>query len=87
MLRNMANRIIDRLQEAFPPNRIAVLLTPVFAAASGWAATWAADNLPGLPPLDADWLSGVFIAGAISAAAAAYKWIDGWQKFEERRGG
>lgn len=78
----MLNTIIDKLQATFPVNRIVVLLTPVFVAISGWLSTWAAQNLPGIPPLDSDWLTGIFVAGALSAATAAYKWIDGWQKHE-----
>lgn len=79
----LLNQAIDKLQETFPVNRVVVLLTPAFVAASGWLSSWAAANLPGIPPVDSDWLTGVFVAGALSAAAAAYKWIDGWQKHDE----
>jgi len=30
------------------PNRIVALITPVCALAAGWAASWLADNVPGV---------------------------------------
>ena len=84
-MKDFVNSIIDKLQEVFPVNRIVVLLTPVFAALSGWAATWAAENMPGLPPLDPHWLAGIFVAGAVAAITAAYAWIDGWQGYEQAK--
>ena len=65
-------------------NRLVVLLTPVFAGISGWVVAWVADNFPGAPALDEGQLTAVFVAGATAALAAAYKWLEGWQKHEER---
>lgn len=80
----MLNRLIDFLQEKFPPNRVVILLTPlVFAPASGWVAAYVAEHFPGLS-LDEAAVTGVFIAGALSAVTLAYKWVDGWQKAESR---
>lgn len=87
MIRDALNKIIDRIQEALPPNRVVTILTPIFAAASGWVATFAADNLPGGLSISGDWLTGVFVGGALAGTAAAYKWIDGWQKHEARQAG
>jgi hypothetical protein len=64
-------------------NRVVALLTPVFAALAGWIAQVAAQYLPGHPSLNAGELTAVFVAGAAAALAAAYKWLQGWQKFEE----
>lgn len=86
-MKTIVNQFIDRLQAAFPVNRIVVILTPAFAAASGWLATFAADNLPGGLQISGDWLTGIFISGAAAAIVAAYKWIDGWQKHEAGRAG
>jgi len=65
------------------PNRIVALLTPGFALAAGWAATWLADNVPGMS-VSADQLQAVFIAGALAVLAPAAQWLHGWQKYEER---
>jgi hypothetical protein len=65
------------------PNRIVALLTPAFALAAGWAATWLADNVPGMT-VSADQLQAVFIAGALAVLAPAAQWLHGWQKYEER---
>ena len=67
------------------PNRIVALLTPAFALAAGWAATWLADNVPGMT-VSADQLQAVFIAGALAVLAPAAQWLHGWQKYEERMG-
>lgn len=84
-MRSLINAWIDKLQAAFPPNRVVVLLTPlVFAPAAGWVAAYVAEHFPGLS-LDESTLTGVFVAGALSAVALAYKWVDGWQKYEKGR--
>jgi hypothetical protein len=79
----LLNGIIDYLQVKFPPNRIVVLLTPlVFVPAAGYISAWVAKQIPGVD-LDPALVSGVFVAGALSAVAAAYKWLDGWQEHEQ----
>lgn len=65
------------------PNRIVALVTPVCALAAGWAATWLADNVPGMN-VSRDSLQAVFIAGAVAVLAPALHWLHGWQKFEQR---
>ena len=67
------------------PNRIVALLTPVFAALAGGLATWVADTVPGAPSIDSGELTAIFIAGATAATAAAYKWLDGWAKYERTK--
>jgi hypothetical protein len=66
------------------PNRFVALITPVCALAAGWAATWLADNVPGLN-VNADQLQAVFIAGAVAVLAPALQWLYGWQKYEARQ--
>jgi hypothetical protein len=65
------------------PNRIVALVTPVCALAAGWAATWLADNVPGLD-VSKESLQAVFIAGAVAVILPALQWLHGWQKWEER---
>lgn len=82
---NFISGLIDRAQEAFPINRVVAILTPVFATVSGALATYAVQKLPYIATLVPNTqvvILGVFVAGAGSALAAAYKWLDGWQKHE-----
>lgn len=65
-------------------NRIVVLLTPIFAALSGWIAQLITEHFPGAPNLNREELTAVFITGAVAAITAAVKWLEGWQKHEER---
>lgn len=79
----LLNRLIDRLQATFPPNRIVVLLTPiVFVPASAWAAAWIAEHFPGVN-LPAGVIAGFAGAAAVSALTLGYKWLDGWQAHEQ----
>ncbi len=65
------------------PNRIVALLTPlVFAPLAGVAATWAAENLPGVT-VPRESFEEIFIAGALIALAPAAQWLHGWQKWEQ----
>jgi hypothetical protein len=85
-LKQLAARLAARLTAAWPINRVVVALTPlVFVPASGYVATWVPQHLPGLgfQPTSTQVLT-LFLAGAGSALAAAYKWLDGWQKAEAR---
>lgn len=67
-------------------NRVVVLLTPIFAGLAGWLVQLIADNFPGHPELDSRELTALFVLGAAAALAAAWKWLDGWQKHEARGG-
>lgn len=74
------NKRIDYLQRKFPPNRVVVLLTPLlFVPISAGASAWIAKHFPGVN-LSPTVVAGAAGAGALSALATAYKWIDGWQK-------
>ena len=64
-------------------NRIVALITPAAALAAGWAASWLADNVPGIGVTKEN-LQAVFIAGAVAVLAPALQWLHGWQKWEVR---
>lgn len=75
--------LIDKLQGAFPVNRIVAFLTPlVFVPVSAFAAAWAAEHFPGLPQFSPGEITAFMGIGATAALAAGYKWLDGWQKHE-----
>lgn len=83
-MRKLVNRGINYLQKKFPVNRVVVLLTPAFVAASAWLSGYVAKHFPGLPALSPGEVTALMVAGAASALAAAYRWLDGWQKHEAR---
>src|SRR4051794_40280796 len=66
------------------PNRIVALITPACALAAGWAASWLAENVPGVD-VSKENLQAVFIAGAVAVLAPALHWLYGWQKWEIRQ--
>ena len=76
--------LIDYLRDKFPPNRVVAFLTPIiFAPLAGTISAWLAEKAPLIHAnLSADQLTAIFIAGALTALGAAYKWLDGWQKHE-----
>lgn len=64
-----------------PIERVVTILTPLFAAASGWLTGWIGSNFPGLPALPAGDVTALEIAGFTGAAAAVVHWLHGRQKF------
>lgn len=66
------------------PARVVALLTPIFASLAGAIGAWVADNIPGGPSLDEGELTAAFVAVALSATAATWNWVKGWQKHESR---
>lgn len=71
------------IREKFPINRVVTILTPFLAVISGYVWTWAADNLPFVADnLSEGQLTAIFIAGAASAVALAYQWINGKLKWD-----
>jgi hypothetical protein len=62
------------------PNRVVVVLTPVFAAAAGWLLT-EVTKLTGLHLNNAE-LTAAFVTGALAATSAAVTWLIGWMKHE-----
>jgi hypothetical protein len=67
-----------------PPNRIVALLTPVIAIAAGAAATWLADNVPGMD-VSAGELQAVFVAALAAVLAPSAQWLHGYQKYESHQ--
>lgn len=81
----MLSSLIDRIQAAWPINRVVVVLAPLYAGAAGAIATYAADKLPWLGSVVPDVpgaLAAIFASVTLTAGAAAYKWLDGWQAHE-----
>lgn len=81
----LISNAVDKLQAAWPPNRIAVavglLCTPVLSAASIWLNAHLGAEIPPYIPV------AVVIATTASAVTLLYKFIDGCQKDEARRFG
>lgn len=79
----LLNRLIDKLQETFPPNRIVVLLTPIaFMPVAATVTAWVATHFPGLE-LDEGIIIGLAGGAALAALTLAYKWLDQWQRGED----
>lgn len=78
----LLNPIIDKLQELFPPNRVAILLAGVITAVSGSIAAWTAAHFPGLG-LGQIEIAGVLGAAVIITVRLLDRWFDRWQKGEE----
>ncbi len=66
-----------------PPNRIVALATPIAAPIAGAAATWLAQNFPGVN-IPASALEEIFIAAAVVVLGSSAQWLHGYQKFEAR---
>jgi hypothetical protein len=77
------NTLIDKLQAAFPVNRVVALASPLVGAGVAAGAAWVAQHFPGLPVFDSAQLTAIAVTAFSSVVVAAYKWIDGWQKHEE----
>ena len=67
--------------EASPISRFVAVLTPVFAVAAGWLAGVIAQAVPGAH-LDQNQVVAFMTAAAVSAIAAGWKWLQGWQQHE-----
>ena len=66
--------------------RIVVVLSPIVLGLAAWFSSWAAENFPGAPQIDAEQLGQVAIAGVLGAAALIYKWLDNRGKYERGEG-
>jgi hypothetical protein len=73
VLKTPVMKAIDKVQAAWPPNRVAVALGVLGAPALAWASKHGLD-IP--TPLA--------IAAIAGGVGLIYKWVDGWQKHEER---
>jgi hypothetical protein len=73
--------IIDRIQAAFPPNRVCILLAAPIVAASAWISGFVSANIPGVT-LPTGVIAGIIGAACLVAVTLIYKWFDQWQKGE-----
>lgn len=80
--RLMLNTLIDYLQAKFPPAKVVTAAAPFILLGSGYASTWCAQHLPGLPHFSA--AQGLLVAAPVvlGVASILYKRIDGWQKHD-----
>ena len=67
--------------EASLISRFVAILTPVFAVVAGWFAGVIAQAVPGAH-LDQNQIVAFMTAAAVSAIAAGWKWLQGWQQHE-----
>lgn len=70
-----------RLRSHISIERVVVLATPIFAAASAWLTGLVANQFPGLPSVNPGDVTALEIAGATAATAAALKWLHGQATF------
>lgn len=77
----LLNPIIEKLQEAFPPNRVALLLAGTITAVSGSIAAWLAAHFPGLNFGSVE-IAGILGAAVIVTVRLLDRWFEQWQKGE-----
>lgn len=80
-MRGLIGFIGDRLQAAFPPNRLAILLAGPILAASAWISGLVAANIPGVN-LPVGVIAGVMGVAVLIVARLLDRWFDQWQKGE-----
>ena len=79
----MLRELYRALRRSFPPNRVVALLTPPAATLAGLVSAWLADNAPFIAEhVDSTELTAIFLGAAASVVAVAFKWLDGWQQYE-----
>ncbi len=75
-------RASDPAAGAFPLNRVVALATPLAASAAAIVGGWLVDSLS--PDADERTRRGVMLSASLSVTAMAYKWLEGWQQYEEQ---
>lgn len=79
----MLHDLYVRLREALPINRVVALLTPPVATVVGLVSAWLADHLPFIADqVSGGQLTAIALGGIAAVVGVAYKWLDGWQKYE-----
>jgi len=63
--------------------RFVAILTPVFTIAAGWIAGVVAKAVPGAH-LNQSEIVSFMVAASVSAMAAGWKWLQGWQQHEQQ---
>jgi hypothetical protein len=64
-------------------SRFVAILTPLFAIAAGWIAGVVAKAVPGAH-LNQSEIVSFMVAASVSAIAAGWKWLQGWQQHEQQ---
>lgn len=77
----MFDAFIDKLQELFPPNRVAILFAGIITAVSGSIAAFLAAHFPGLEFGSAE-IAGVLGAAVLITLRLLDRWFDRWQEGE-----
>lgn len=81
----MIRNLLTYLREAFPINRVVALLTPFVATGVGIVSAWLADHAPFIADqVSGDQLTAIALGGILATLTVAYKWLDGWQDYEDR---
>lgn len=80
-MRRFIGIVGDKVQAAFPPNRLAILLAAPILAAAAWVSGVVAANIPGVN-LPVGVIAGVMGAGVLIVARLLDRWFDQWQKGE-----
>lgn len=80
-MKGLLSTIIDKLQELFPPNRIAIILAGTITAVSGSIAAWLAAHFPGLN-FGALEIAGVLTGAVLITVRLLDRWFDRWQEGE-----
>jgi hypothetical protein len=62
--------------------RFVAILTPMFTIAAGWIAGVVAKAVPGAH-LNQSEIVSFMVAASVSAIAAGWKWLQGWQQHEQ----
>lgn len=65
-------------------NRLVAVLAPIISALAGAFCAVVADNFPGAPQLDVTEVTAIFVTVTTAGVALAWKWLEGWQKHEDR---
>lgn len=80
-MRKYLSPVIDRLQAAFPPNRLMLILAGPIVAAAAWTSGFITANVPGVE-LPTGIVAGFMGAAVLIAVTLIYKWFDQWQAGE-----
>ena len=75
-------RVADSAAGALPLNRIVALATPLAASAAAVLGALIVDGLS--DGVDDRTRRVLMLAASLSSTAMAYKWLEGWQQYEEQ---
>lgn len=77
--------VADSAAGALPLNRVVVLATPLLASSAALLGGWLVESCsPGSGRMNDATRCAVMLAASASATAMAYKWLEGWQRYEKQ---